>query len=509
MKRQSVRRSGGVVAEKKPVPARDRAAPRHGVPRYLTRPSLASAEHEAREAAGRWPISPDRATPLREPTSALAEGIARDAAGGRALPGGWQGRRVLPEGIDPSRVRIHADAEGDRVAARFGANAVTVGRDIFFASGRYAPESASGARLLAHELTHVAQQRGEPRAVQCDLGMTAGVPLGAFDVDMATRNAAAPGAIAGMEGTVGFDPDPSGPFSAEIGLVQAVKVTDVGGTTTTAGEPLDWGNIPGGHPEGGRMEMMTGGVGAAQAGWFIDSETDQARGVARGPNYIEHFISPAPRNQFGYLRSPTDVRRASLWDFPMAPVDVDFEFETVARATDTATIYGSLFWGFGIRGGTVQDEYARAQGGASATFDAALERYRDFFVHEPIVLYFDLDHDTPQAGEETRLADVPDYLDRYPDVEVMVVGYADVRGGEDANFDLAERRAQSVAGMLALMGVPASRIVATFGMGRTTAFSQHGGPSSSRQRREEGLLQSNRRVVVSFEHTVSNHPIVP
>jgi hypothetical protein len=41
--------------------------------------------------------------------------------------------------------------------------AFTVGRDIVFGAGRYSPESDSGRRLLAHELTHVIQQ-GESRA---------------------------------------------------------------------------------------------------------------------------------------------------------------------------------------------------------------------------------------------------------------------------------------------------------------------------------------------------------
>lgn len=508
MKRQAVARPAKAAAAGKEATGGRSGAPA-GVPRYLTRPGLARAEHEAREAARRWPSRTPEPASLDGETSVLAQSIARGAGGGRGLPGRWRDRAHLPERLDPTGIRIHADAEGDRVAARFGANAVTVGRDIFFASGRYDPESAAGARLLAHELTHVAQQRGEPRAVQCDLGMTAAVPLGAFDVDMATRDAPAPGGNAGLEGTIGFDPDPSGPFSAEIGLVQAVKVTDVGGLTATAGEPLDWANIPGGHPESGRMELMTGTGGAAQPGWFIDSETDRARGVARGPNYIEHFITPPPANQFGYLRSPTDVRRASLWDFPSATFDADFEFETVAKATDTAAVYGSLFWGFGIRGGAVQGEYARAVGTPSATFDAALDRYRDFFVHEPVVLYFDLDDDMPRPGEDTRLDTVPDYLTRYPDVEVTIAGYADVQGGEDANYDLSERRAQNVASILTSMGVPAARIALAFGMGPTTAFSQHGTPGARRQRREEGLLRSNRRVVVSFEHTVSNHTIVP
>ncbi|MDT7950232.1 MAG: DUF4157 domain-containing protein, partial [Acetobacteraceae bacterium] len=45
------------------------------------------------------------------------------------------------------------------IAARLGAAAFTYGRDIFFANGRYDPDSAEGTELLAHELTHTIQQR--------------------------------------------------------------------------------------------------------------------------------------------------------------------------------------------------------------------------------------------------------------------------------------------------------------------------------------------------------------
>jgi len=60
-------------------------------------------------------------------------------------------------GHDFAEVRIHANAEADRVAAAIHANAFSAGRDIFFASGRYAPSSEQGRKLLAHELTHTIQ----------------------------------------------------------------------------------------------------------------------------------------------------------------------------------------------------------------------------------------------------------------------------------------------------------------------------------------------------------------
>jgi hypothetical protein len=61
-------------------------------------------------------------------------------------------------GVDFSRVRIHANQRESEVARAVGARAFTVGSDIFLGRGQYAPQSADGRRLLAHELTHVVQQ---------------------------------------------------------------------------------------------------------------------------------------------------------------------------------------------------------------------------------------------------------------------------------------------------------------------------------------------------------------
>ncbi len=56
-------------------------------------------------------------------------------------------------------VRIHADPEADALNRGVAAIAFTVGSDIFFRAGAYQPHSAAGQHLLAHELTHVVQQR--------------------------------------------------------------------------------------------------------------------------------------------------------------------------------------------------------------------------------------------------------------------------------------------------------------------------------------------------------------
>jgi hypothetical protein len=60
-------------------------------------------------------------------------------------------------GQDFSRVRVHTDNRAAESATAVSALAYTVGRDIVFAGGRYAPHTPEGRSLLAHELTHVAQ----------------------------------------------------------------------------------------------------------------------------------------------------------------------------------------------------------------------------------------------------------------------------------------------------------------------------------------------------------------
>ncbi len=63
-------------------------------------------------------------------------------------------------GHDFSRVRVHADAKAAESARAVQAQAYTVGRNVVFGAGQYAPGTDAGRRLLAHELTHVVQQGG-------------------------------------------------------------------------------------------------------------------------------------------------------------------------------------------------------------------------------------------------------------------------------------------------------------------------------------------------------------
>lgn len=85
-------------------------------------------------------------------------------------------------GHDFGRVRIHADPRAAESARAVDALAYTVGRDVVFAQGQYAPETPAGKRLLAHELAHVIQQAAAPArasttaVVRAPVSRAAGVP---------------------------------------------------------------------------------------------------------------------------------------------------------------------------------------------------------------------------------------------------------------------------------------------------------------------------------------------
>jgi hypothetical protein len=80
--------------------------------------------------------------------------------GGKSLPSKVQSNFESRMGADFSDVSVHTGPKADRAAKSINAQAYTIGSDIAFSKGRYNPDSKSGKKLLAHELTHVAQQTG-------------------------------------------------------------------------------------------------------------------------------------------------------------------------------------------------------------------------------------------------------------------------------------------------------------------------------------------------------------
>jgi hypothetical protein len=130
--------------------------------------------------------------------------VSLERANGRPLGVTVAARMRAALGHDFSSVRVHTDAAAAATAGSLGARAFTVGNDIGFAQGKYAPHTAGGAQLLAHELVHTVQQRNGQRtaapsgirevaAAEAEAeGLAAAVARGGGG-DRAIRNASAAG----------------------------------------------------------------------------------------------------------------------------------------------------------------------------------------------------------------------------------------------------------------------------------------------------------------------------
>jgi hypothetical protein len=84
---------------------------------------------------------------------------------GRELPDQLRAELGSAFGFDFSHVRVHADRQAELSANAIGAKAYTVANHVVFGPGAYAPGTADGRHLIAHELAHVVQQGNANQAV--------------------------------------------------------------------------------------------------------------------------------------------------------------------------------------------------------------------------------------------------------------------------------------------------------------------------------------------------------
>ncbi|MFH0781765.1 MAG: DUF4157 domain-containing protein [Pseudomonadota bacterium] len=91
----------------------------------------------------------------------IDSGINTIRGSGQSLSESTRSFFELRFGYDFSGVRVHSGEKASELSHGINAKAFTLGSDIVFGAGRYAPETGDGKRLIAHELTHVVQQGGE------------------------------------------------------------------------------------------------------------------------------------------------------------------------------------------------------------------------------------------------------------------------------------------------------------------------------------------------------------
>jgi Domain of unknown function (DUF4157) len=116
-------------------------------------------EHEA-DRFGEASKATAPATQARAPwATGRPQPAAGNAGSGSALPATMRADFGARLGHSLVNVRVHHDAEADLATRSLAASAFTVGNDIYFRAGRYAPQTEEGRHLLGHELLHVRQQQ--------------------------------------------------------------------------------------------------------------------------------------------------------------------------------------------------------------------------------------------------------------------------------------------------------------------------------------------------------------
>ncbi|MEO6897940.1 MAG: DUF4157 domain-containing protein [Caldimonas sp.] len=133
-------------------PARGRSAASNGVRSPVSAPSSGS-NLDAQRASSIASSGPRRSA---EPGEVAASAVR---SGGEPLPAALRSDLEPTFGRELGDVRIHRDAPAQAAAHAIQARAYTVDNDIAFAAGAYQPANTDGRRLIAHELSHVLQQR--------------------------------------------------------------------------------------------------------------------------------------------------------------------------------------------------------------------------------------------------------------------------------------------------------------------------------------------------------------
>lgn len=90
----------------------------------------------------------------------LENNINNLRGGGQPLPDPVRNYFEPRFGYDFSQVRVHTNSNAAESAQAVNAKAFTLGQDVVFNSGQFAPEHEEGKKLIAHELAHVIQQNG-------------------------------------------------------------------------------------------------------------------------------------------------------------------------------------------------------------------------------------------------------------------------------------------------------------------------------------------------------------
>ncbi|HEY1279281.1 MAG TPA: DUF4157 domain-containing protein [Acidimicrobiales bacterium] len=269
-----------------------------------------------RSADQRWPREATAIRPL-VPTGAAARRSELADSTGQPLDPGTRASLEPRFGYDFSQIRIHTDDRAAELTSLLAARAFTVGTDIAFAAGEYAPNTTVGQQLLVHELTHsvqqsglgsgpsdgapsitrvpapVVQRAGDPTKVPRDLSCPVGTTSPSFPIvnvpfanNVGTFNTAQRAMVDDFVVS----------WSAQ-GRKTAVRVD--GYASEPGDQELNW-RLSCARASSTVAELMVPASGAVagvpkdQISWFAHGETDEFSNTEEAPNRVAVISSPPP-----------------------------------------------------------------------------------------------------------------------------------------------------------------------------------------------------------------------
>lgn len=305
-------------------------------------------------------------------SASVQQSIEQARGGGQSIDGTIRRSMEGAFGTSFAGVRLHTGSQADRLNRSLDARAFTTGRDIFFRNGEYNTNSNAGKELLAHELTHVAQQSGSSVQRQVVQRVAVNTNGGTW-----STNSYQP-VEDGAEITLEFAPN-NNVNAKKIGLIQKSLKVEKGinydvktrgdyeaGKFQTAGQKRKAQRSDGESHVDRDMRMNNPIYGAPD---LADNQTvgDTPKGKldmsakAQRKGTAQNYQLGYRYKSFGGLKQNT--RSAKLYDKPNLPgamreLESDpnkvsqMTFETTALCIDGAqqnSYYGSIEWGWQLR----------------------------------------------------------------------------------------------------------------------------------------------------------------
>ncbi|WP_430412277.1 phage tail tip lysozyme [Kordia sp.] len=136
------------------------------------KPNLQRKKEEEKEEISQVQLKPS-SNGNATPSASFESTLQTTKGSGSSLSNPLKTEMEAGFGRNFNTVKIHTDAKAIQMSRDIGAKAFTNGNNIYFNNNTYNPTSTSGKRLLAHELTHVVQQKSSETTIQKDGDPTA------------------------------------------------------------------------------------------------------------------------------------------------------------------------------------------------------------------------------------------------------------------------------------------------------------------------------------------------